>query len=71
MMSTAEKAIQNAITAARRSVHQTSFLWALDQALVRSTTHRWPAAMGAGVPFVAIAAVRPRLASRVRVAPES
>ena len=47
MMITAEKAIQNAITAARRSVHQTSFLCALVHAVVRSTTQRAPAVIGA------------------------
>ncbi len=58
MMTTAEKASQNATTRARRSVHQTSFLWALVQALVRSTTQRWVAARGAGFPFGEIAATR-------------
>jgi hypothetical protein len=66
MMSTAEKASQNATTVARRSVHQTSFLWAVAQAVVRSTTHRWPAAMSTGVPFGVIAAVGSRVARRVR-----
>jgi len=45
MMIAAEKAIQNATTIARRSVHQTSFLCALVQAVVRSTTQRYLAVM--------------------------
>ena len=53
-MMTAENASQNATTVARRSVHQTSFLCALVQALVRSTGHRDEAAIGAGVPRAAI-----------------
>jgi hypothetical protein len=40
MMIAVDKLIQNATTVARRSVHQTSFLWALVHAVVRSTTHR-------------------------------
>ena len=48
MMIAADNAIQNATTPARRSVHQTSFLWALVQAMVRSTTPRCPAVIGAG-----------------------
>jgi hypothetical protein len=51
MMTTLEKAIQKSITRARRSVHHTSFLWALCQELVRSTIHRPVAANGAGLPF--------------------
>ena len=45
---TAEKPIQKALTAARRTVQQTSFLRAFVQACVRSTTHRYRAVSGAG-----------------------
>lgn len=45
MMKTADSAVQNAITAARRSERQTGLLWALVQAEVRSTTRRRPAVM--------------------------
>ena len=38
-MITLEKAIQKSMTRPRLSVHHTSFLWALCQELVRSTTH--------------------------------
>jgi hypothetical protein len=38
-MTTSEKATQKSITFPTRSVHHISFLWALCQALVRSTTH--------------------------------
>lgn len=48
MTITVAKASQKATTAARRSVHQTSFLNALSQAWVRSTTQRCPAVSGAG-----------------------
>ena len=37
------EAIQKSMTSPRLSVHQTSFLWALCQEFVRSTTHRLPA----------------------------
>ena len=43
MITTSEKATQKSITLPTRSVHQTSFLWALCQALVLSTTHRYVA----------------------------
>jgi len=43
MMIMSEKATQKSITLARRSVHHTSFLWALCQELVRSTTQRFAA----------------------------
>jgi hypothetical protein len=39
-MITSEKAIQKATTRLRLSVHHTSFLWALCQEFVRSTTQR-------------------------------
>jgi len=48
MMIAAENAIQKAMTIARRSVHQTSFLCALLQAMVRSTTQRFPVVIEAG-----------------------
>jgi hypothetical protein len=35
---TSEKAIQKSMTLPLRSVHQSSFLWALFQEFVRSTT---------------------------------
>jgi hypothetical protein len=62
----AEKASQKAITRARRSVHQTSFLWALVHASVRSTTQRFPAVTGAGLPRLAIWPYRPRAVSHSR-----
>lgn len=71
VMITAEKAIQKSMTRARRSVHHTSFLWALVQACVRSTTHRLPAVTGAGFPFSAISAQRLRAHSVLRVTSES
>ncbi len=53
MMTTSEKATQKSMTGSRRSVHHTSFfLWALFQEeFVRSTTHRFVAYKGAGLPF--------------------
>src|SRR5215217_2917028 len=52
-MTTSEKAIQKSMTSPRRSVHQTSFLWAsfACQELIRSTTHRFVAHNGAGLPL--------------------
>ncbi len=67
MMIAAEQVRQNAMTGALRSVHQTSFVYALVQALVRSTGHRAEAAMGAGRPFAAITPTRPRSTSLARV----
>jgi hypothetical protein len=49
MMIASEKAIQKATTRLRLSVQRTSFLWALFQELVRSTTHRFVATSGAGL----------------------
>jgi hypothetical protein len=43
MMITSEKATQKSMTRSRLSVHQRSFLWALCQELVRSTTQRFVA----------------------------
>ena len=51
MMTTSEKATQKSMTLSRRSVHHTNFLWALCQELVLSTTQRFVAANGAGLPF--------------------
>ena len=60
MMTTSEKATQKSITLSRRSVHHTNFLWALFQEFVRSTTQRFVAASGAGLPFSEITASSPR-----------
>jgi hypothetical protein len=46
-----EKAIQKSMTRPSLSVHHTSFLCALLQELVRSTTHRFVARRGAGSSF--------------------
>ena len=43
MITTSEKAAQKSITLPIRSVHHTSFLWALCHELVLSTTHRYVA----------------------------
>jgi hypothetical protein len=43
MMFTSEKATQKSFTRLRLSVHQESFLWALCQELVLSTTQRFVA----------------------------
>jgi hypothetical protein len=59
------------ITTPRRSVQQASFRNALCQALVRSTTHRVVAWMGAGVPFFEMQAAMPRRSSSARVTNES
>ncbi len=60
MMIALEKATQKAITRPHLSVHHTSFLWALLHELVRSTTHRFVALIGAGLPFSEISASSPR-----------
>jgi hypothetical protein len=54
MMITLEKVTQKSITRARRPVHHTSFLWAsfAGQEPVRSTTQRFVACSGAGLPFL-------------------
>jgi len=70
-MITSEKAIQKSMTRPRLSVHHTNFLWALFQEFVRSTTHRFVDARGAGLPFSEIAPTRPRSRSLSRVASES
>src|SRR5215208_3252895 len=46
MITTSEKATQKSITRPSLSVHHTSFLWALCQEFVLSTTHRKPAVSG-------------------------
>ena len=59
MIITSEKATQKAITRPFRSVRHTSFLWALCQETVRSTTHRFVAVSGVGLPFLEISATSP------------
>ncbi len=71
MMTTSEKATQKSTTLPRLSVHHTSFLWALCHELVRSTTHRFVAQNGAGLPFPEISHLSPSSASRLRVRCES
>jgi hypothetical protein len=71
MMTTSERATQKSMTDLRRSVHHTSFLWALCQELVRSTTYLFVACKGAVLPFSEITASRLRSRSRLRVASES
>jgi hypothetical protein len=66
MMTTLENAIQKSITRPRRSVHHISFLWALCQEFVFSTTHRKPALSGAGLPFSEITPISSRSARRSR-----
>jgi hypothetical protein len=61
MMTTSENAIQKSMTGPRRSVHQSSFLWALCQEFVRSTTQRFVACSGAGLPFSEIMGAMPRI----------
>ncbi len=57
-MTTLEKATQKSITRPSRSVHHTSFLWALCQELVLSTIQRIPALTGAGLPLVEIKPIK-------------
>ena len=71
MMTTSERATQKFTTRPRRSVHHTSFLWAFCQELVRSTTQRFVALKGAGLPLSEISAMSPRSDRRRRVASES
>jgi hypothetical protein len=71
MITTSEKVTQKSITLPARSVHHTSFLWALCHALVLSTTHRYVAQNGAGLPFSEISHPRPRASRRSRVRAES
>jgi hypothetical protein len=58
-MTTSEMAIQKSMTLPLRSVHQASFLWALCQEFVRSTTQRFVACSGAGLPFLEIMGIKP------------
>jgi hypothetical protein len=71
MMITSEKATQKLMTVPRLSVHHTSFLWALCQELVRSTTHRFVALTGAGLLFREISPIKERASSFRRVVRES
>ncbi len=70
-MTTSEKAIQKSMVRPRLSVHHISFLWALLQEFVRSTTYRFVPCTGAGLPFWEITASKPRASIRLRVASES
>ena len=67
MITTSEKATQKSITFPTRSVHQTSFLWALCQELVLSTTHQFVAQSAAGLPFPEISHLSTDSARRSRV----
>ncbi len=71
MMTTSETATQKSITLPLRSVHHTSFLWALCHELVLSATHRLMPQNGAGLPFPEISHSSPRSSSRSRVRSES
>ena len=71
MMTTSENATQKSITRPHLSVHHISFLWALCQEFVRSTTQRFPALSGAGLPFSEISPAKQRAASLRRVVAES
>ncbi len=71
MMIAFEKETQKSMTLPRLSVHHTSFLWALFQELVRSTTQRFVAPTGAGFPLSEITPIRPRFSNRLRVASET
>jgi predicted butyrate kinase (DUF1464 family) len=71
MMTISEKATQKSMTRPLTLRNQTSFLWALCQELVRSTTQRLVAPSGAGLPFSEISASSPRSLSRLRVTFES
>ena len=71
MMTTSENATQKSITRPHLSVHHPSFLCALCHEFVRSTTQRFAASSGAGLPLWAITPLRPRASSFSRVAFES
>ena len=71
MMITLENEIQKPMTPSSLSVHHASFLWALCQEFVRSTTQRKPVVNGAGLPFSEITPTKPRLSSSRRVTSES
>ncbi len=70
-MTTLEKAIQKSMTRPRCLMHQTSFLWLLFQEFVRSTTQRFVACGGAGLPFSEIVEARARTFSFSWVVSES
>jgi hypothetical protein len=69
MITTSENATQKSITFPTRSVHHISFLWALCYEFVRSTTHRFVAQNGAGLPFPEISHLSPSSARRSWVRP--
>ena len=71
MITTSEKATQKSITLPTLSVHHISFLWALCHALVLSTTQRFVAQNGAGLPFPEISHPNPTPSNRSRVSFES
>jgi hypothetical protein len=71
MITTSEKATQKSITLPTRSVHHTSFLWALCHEPVRSTTHRIVAQNGAGLLFPEISPLSPSSRRRSQVRSES
>ena len=71
MMITSERATQKSTTCPRRSVHHMSFLCAFCQELVRSTTKRFVAFSGAGLPLWEILAMSLCSSRRTRVASES
>ena len=71
VMTTSENATQKSMTRPSLSVHHTSFLWALCQELVRSTTQRFVLRSGAGLPFSEIMGSKPRDFSFSRVVSES
>jgi hypothetical protein len=71
MITTSDNATQKSIILPTRSVHRTSFLWALCHELVRSTTHCLLAQNGAGLPYPEISHLSPNSASRSRVSFES
>ena len=71
MITTSENATQKSIAFPTRSVHHTSFLWALCHELVLSTTHRYVAQKGAGLPFPEISHLSPSSSRRSRVRSES
>jgi hypothetical protein len=73
MITTSEKATQKSTNLPTRSVHHVSFLWAsfAGHELVLSTTHRYVAQYGAGLPFPEISRPSPRSRRRSRVRSES
>jgi hypothetical protein len=71
MMITSEKATQKSTTRSLLSVHHASFLWALCHELVLSTTQRFVAPSGEGLPIWEISEMSPGSSSCSRVAFES